>query len=547
MCAAKDVSAIEQDASANFAPQNNAAASGKISGHVYRADTGAPLVKAQVTLIPVTKTSLNITGERRFTLTDADGSYAFAEVASGTYTIGGSHTGFIGRYFDDVWSPEDARILNISSNDTLERIDLRLISAGAISGTVFDEDNQPLMTVQVEAVRIRYMPGGRRQEAPRAIAVTNDLGEFRLFNLPPGNYFVRILTSTVNPQTGKQVLRLAYYPNTMAIENAQPLKITGGNEISGIRLSAGMPSSYSITGSIVDVTGSAGQRKYDVTVHRLNTGENAGPSTPSIDGTFALRGMTAGDYVLMAASTLLGPDAELNGRPREVAGLAIAHVGDGDTRVNIQVSPQVEVSGKVSIENSTGKSATGMLVALWPQLPILGTGPNMFHGEIDRNGLFRIQYLTSGSYDFGTFDTSGMYLKKVLCNGKDYTLLPLTIESGISVKDCAVMLGTDTGVVKGQVLDGEKPAPGLTVIAIAEQRALRQLDRFAVKGKTNANGEYQLSGVVPGDYLLFAVPPDDCETYFDIDFADRNQRDAERVSVKSRETKNIPLKPTAPQ
>jgi len=53
--------------------------------------------------------------------------------------------------------------------------------------------------------------------------------------------------------------------------------------------------------------------------------------------------------------------------------------------------------------------------------------------------------------------------------------------------------------------------------------------------------------VIPGDYLLLAVPTDENETYFDIDFADRNQRDAERVSVKSGETKIVPLKPTAPQ
>jgi hypothetical protein len=46
---------------------------------------------------------------------------------------------------------------------------------------------------------------------------------------------------------------------------------------------------------------------------------------------------------------------------------------------------------------------------------------------------------------------------------------------------------------------------------------------------------------------LFAVPPDDSESYFDIDFADHNQRDAERVSVKSGETKIVTLKPATSQ
>jgi hypothetical protein len=279
----------------------------------------------------------------------------------------------------------------------------------------------------------------------------------------------------------------------------------------------------------------------------VTTGENAAPSTLTTDGTFAIHAMTPGDYLLMATSTLLGPDSQLNGQPRDVSGLAIAHIGEGDARVNIQVSSEAEVSGRVSIENSKGQITPGMLIALWPELPILGIGPNMLHGEVGRSGAFRIQYLPSGNYDFGTYDSDGMYLKNVICNGKDYALLPITIEAGVSLTDCSVTLGTDAGVIKGQVLDAEKPVSGLTVAAIPEQRSLRHLDRFTVIGRTTANGEYQLSGVIPGDYLLFAVPPDDCAAYFDIDFADRNLRDAERVTIKPNETKTVQLKPTTPQ
>ncbi len=171
----------------------------------------------------------------------------------------------------------------------------------------------------------------------------------------------------------------------------------------------------------------------------------------------------------------------------------------------------------------------------------------MLNGETDRSGTFKIHYLISGSYYFSTYGGSGMYLKQAVCNGKDHTFLPLTIEPGIGVSDCVLTMGTDAGVVKGHVLDGGKPVAGLTVVAIPEQRSLRHLDRFTVTGKTNANGEYHLPGVIPGDYLLFAVPPDENEEYFDINFADGNQHDAERVSVKSGETKTVVLKPATPQ
>ena len=140
-----------------------------------------------------------------------------------------------------------------------------------------------------------------------------------------------------------------------------------------------------------------------------------------------------------------------------------------------------------------------------------------------------------------------MYLKKAICNGRDYTLLPLTIDSGATVSDCVLTLATDAGAISGQVLDGNKPIHGERIVAIPEDRSLRHLPRFTAIGTTDANGAYQLSGVIPGDYLLFAVPPDENELYFDINFADRNQRDAERVTVKSSEVKTVALKPTMPQ
>jgi hypothetical protein len=155
-CAVESAAAVDLSAPSqtNINSQKPAPASGQISGHLYQADTGAPLAKAGIVLIPVTGTSLNVTGERRFAVTDAGGFYIFTQVAAGTYTVGTSPQGFISRYFDDVASPEDARILSVSAGETMERIDIRVIRAGVISGTVLDEENHPLQ-VAVQAVRLR--------------------------------------------------------------------------------------------------------------------------------------------------------------------------------------------------------------------------------------------------------------------------------------------------------------------------------------------------------------------------------------------------------
>jgi hypothetical protein len=541
-------------ARANVNSQKIPTGTAQISGHVYRADTGAPLAKGQVTLIPVTGTAVHVTGERRFTLTNGDGAYEFSQVAAGTYTVAARLSGFIGRYFDDVTSEENARILTISAGDNLDKIDIRLGAAGVISGTVLDEENRPLPYANVQAMRVRYIPGGQRTEAARQATFTDDLGNFRLFGLPPGNYYVRIETSRVNPQTGKIVDRIMFYPGSMAMENAQPLKVNAGDEISGIHYSAGIPESYSVSGNIVDTSGTAGQRKFIIAIQRMNVGDSPRPSTSTTSGSFTISGITSGEYLLSATAALPEHDSRSNdfrnnNEMPELSGLAIIKVSDGDTRANIAVSLPAAVTGRVVTDKPSAPPVPGIIVIAQPEIPSVALGANGFNinNETDLNGVFKIPYLPNGNYEFDTYDNPGMYLKKAVCNGKDYTFLPLTIQSGIGVNDCVLTMGTDAGSVKGQVLDGDKPVPGRVVIAIPEDLSLRQLERFTFTGNTNANGEFQLTGIIPGDYLLFAVPLEEDQSYFDINFADRNQRDAERVSVKSGETKTLTLKPSTPQ
>jgi hypothetical protein len=527
--------------------QKTGTASGQISGHIYRADTGAPIVKAEVVLIPVNGTGSEAEGERRYTLTGTDGFYTFGHVAVGTCVVHTSPQGFVSRYFDDAASSEDSRILAVGSGEALERIDIRVVSEGVISGTVLDEDNQPLVGVPVQAVRLSYERGGRRRETPQAAVNTDDLGNFRLYRLPPGNYFVRIENTSINVQTGRQVTQRAYYPGTVSIENAQPLKVADGSEVSGIRFSVIAAPTYSVTGNIVDASGSGGPKQYSVMLLHLSGGDIALNAAASAGGSFTIQGVTPGEYLLHATAMQTKAGAQTKGPSRGIAGYITIRVPDSDVRANVQVSYGTDVAGKVIVENSAGRSVNGIGIGLANEIVDRLTIWSSLGDTTVQNGGFRITNVLSGSYDFSIWNASGMYLKKIVCNGKDFTLAPLTIESGSGASECVVTLGTDAGVIKGRVMDGDKPVVHRMVVAIPEDRALRSVERFTITGNTNSNGEYQLSGVIPGDYFVFAVSPDEDQAYFQIDFADRNQRDAERVSVKSRDTKTVTLKPTTLQ
>jgi hypothetical protein len=541
----------EEPAQAIASAQKTPPEPGQVSGRVFRSDTGAPIAKAEVVLIPAKPNSDVRQDPRFFTTTDAVGAFLIKDVGPGTYAIGVRRAGFVSRDFGvyEIRAREDAETFTLGPGQVLDKIDIRLVPAGVISGTISDEDNQPIAAVLVEAVRLRYARGGRRLESSQIRVWTDDLGNFRLYGLPRGNYFVRAEVENVSAQAGRIVSRLAYYPGTTDVENAQPLKVTPGDEISGIHLSIAPLLVYSITGNIVDVTGLGGPGRYHVSAMNAtdvaNNGGRVTIATSGLDGSFTLRGMPSGVYAIGA--WLMEADSDKPSK-RDVSGHATVRVTDSDVHVNIQANPDVEVSGRVSVDSSSHQSALGISIALWPQNNLNGDyDRNPLKSVSDQHGNFRIRYISSGNYDFAMLPIPGVYLRQAVCSGSDHTLIPLNIEGGAIVNDCVLTLGTDAGTVKGLVLDGDKPVPSRVVVAIPEEVAKRRLERFTFTASTNANGEYQLSGVIPGDYLLFALPPDDDHLYFAGDFADHNQRDAERVSVKSGDTKIVMLKPATSQ
>jgi uncharacterized GH25 family protein len=536
------------------ADQSNSSATpaqpGQISGHVYRADNNEPVPRAIVSLSPMGGRRITVTGAPQSTRTDITGAYTFTTVSPGNYTIAAQHSGYVNAMNGIAFAPET---ITVSAGETLSKIDVRLLAAAVISGTVLDEDNQPLEGAQVSAVSLRYQKGGQQTEQPLKSVTADDQGNFRLYGLPEGNYFLRVVNRNIGIQSGESNFRLAYYPGTPTIESAQRLKATAGAETSGVRFAIGAQSTFTISGSVIDNSDSPGQRRYVVTAIRTSEGQTIGLSNQATnDSSFAIHGVPSGDYLLTARSLtpaapvqIAGPNGSVQIAQRVNSGTAMARVSEADARVNISISGMAEVDGKVAIENSNGQSISGIRVNLQTQ-SFVGGGSASSAGT-DQNGAFKIQNVQTGSYLFSVAGRNDMYLKQAVCSGRDYTYQPLTIDSGITISDCALTLATDTATMKGQVYESDKPVPGLVVVAIPQSLALRHLARYTLTGNTNANGNFQITGMIPGEYLVFAVPKDDEQSYFQIDFADRNQRDAERVSVNSGDTKTVTLKPASSQ
>ncbi len=102
--------------------------------------------------------------------------------------------------------------------------------AGVIAGRITDEFGEPLANTAVSAMRYQTATvSGRRRATACGDAPTNDIGEFRLFGLGPGQYYLSATLPGSNSarrrRTLDEVYAPTYYPGTPNAGTAQPLTI----------------------------------------------------------------------------------------------------------------------------------------------------------------------------------------------------------------------------------------------------------------------------------------------------------------------------------
>src|SRR5262249_22713338 len=143
---------------------------------------------------------------------------------------------------------------------------LTMIASGAISGRVYDSAGEPAANIPVQAFKYSYADGQRTLTDVKG-ASTDDRGEYRLFWLPPGQYYIGAMPSgsgtfnTIvlktagskaqtfvadahfgvilsNDRSGAEKLGEAdvpvYYPGTAETQTAVPVEVRSGADISGV-------------------------------------------------------------------------------------------------------------------------------------------------------------------------------------------------------------------------------------------------------------------------------------------------------------------------
>jgi hypothetical protein len=160
-----------------------------IEGQAISIGTGAPVPHARIVAARVGGTA----AEYRTTVASADGAFPLSGLTAGTYRVFAERAGFL-RGEHGRLTPNVAGLpVTLVDAQAPASISIAMMPTGVISGRVLDQ-GRPVRDVWVRAMRATYVNGERSLNIARYVP-SDDRGEYRLFDLAPGRYFVSALIS----------------------------------------------------------------------------------------------------------------------------------------------------------------------------------------------------------------------------------------------------------------------------------------------------------------------------------------------------------------
>src|SRR5262249_46182201 len=159
---------------------------GRISGRVVAADNGRPVKRA-----PVFVTAAELPSGRGM-MTDDSGIFDLTELPAGRYTLTVSKSGFVSLSYGQRRPLQAGTPLQLADGQQLKGIEFQLPRGSVIGGRVLDEDGEAMPGVMVRVMRYQYLQGDRRL-MPAGAGQTDDKGQYRVWGLMPGDYYVNAI------------------------------------------------------------------------------------------------------------------------------------------------------------------------------------------------------------------------------------------------------------------------------------------------------------------------------------------------------------------
>jgi len=587
---------------------------GTIEGTVVSATNGNPILGARVTVSagtgdarpsfadqlmsaiagsePVDLTSQRIRPGAPFArgrtmpsvTTQADGKFSL-ELEAGVYRIIADANGYAPAELGQRGPVGMGTPIYLESGQTASALTLRMTPTGVVTGRIADAAGMPAEQVPVQVLRATYTRLGQRMMDVGAVAVTNDRGEYRLYGITPGRYYLnagsmvvsdaatiavgRVFFEGIDPQAIPraqaltQIYALTYYPGVTDLNRATPIDVRSGEEARADMI-VRRDTRHSVSGRVID--SSTGKPTQDASIsltYHTRTGgtSSTGERIDPVSGTFSFRDVIPAAYTLRAQGRVV-PPAGARGADSLAAQMAAQVAAEmaaptvtvpvnvsGDVEnVVLTISPSVPLVGRLTV-NGEPPSSLPDFDRLRPGLRQFidgGMNPIGPSVQVSADGSFHFEGIREDDYKFAiTGLPPGLYVEKAEIKGVD--LLSDSIHvSGSPPGLLEVVLQRGTGTINGTVKDGQsRSAAGVQVVLVPEQRGRLDLYRTTMADKT---GRFSFTEVPPVNYRLFSWEAIAPNSYYDPDVLSRYEArgHALRVAQSSSNAVDVNIIPVEP-
>jgi len=526
-------------------------------------------------------------------VTGVDGKFAFPSVPAARYQLVATSPGFVPAEYGQK-RMKGAGLPLIVSGQAMTNLRLEMVPTGAISGRVTDPYGQPIAIADVFVLKSSYQEG-RRILTQFLSAKTDERGEFRVFWLTPGTYYLNVVvpdgtnqadliinSDNINPATSiigvRTILRdvlsrpigtgaaeneahvPVYYPSTTNPQQARPIEVRAGEDIRGIYITAGVVRTFHVRGVVSNFVAGAGMQGQT----RLIPTDPAWPpmQTPldSNTGKFDYGRVVPGSYILYvqirppgatSPADALWATMPLEVREQDVDNLTLV------PRAGINLTGKVVLDGQPA--GTLASLVGGLFLGMRPDPLVTQQAPSP-STRVSPDGTFVLAGAIAGNYRIyappllspnnpallGGLPPSppgleNSYVKSIRVGGADVLdsgvrLIPI---EGLSME---IVLGTNAGSLEGRVTRDGNPAADVTVGMLPNTFSARgyrtDMHRTIL---TDASGHFQLRGLPPGDYKVFAWEDADKDAIMDLDFVRGYEEKGTRIEIADGEKKIIEL------
>ncbi len=492
-----------------------------VSGRVVSAADGAPLRSARVGLIQANAGRRPQRALVYGATTDSDGHFEIKQIEAGRYHFFASHIEYLEQEYQARGTTQGSD-LSLAASQEVSGVLFRLIPACVITGRVVDDGGVPMIGVGVSVFRDRSAdeadddePQAAKQELfTTGAGVTDDRGEYRIFGLEPGAYYIKA-AETADPQNfgsmssgmGQSVLRELgsqyaplFYPGVLQMDQAEVVTLQAGQEMQAdfamrrIKLSE-------VSGKVIGADGSPATGAYvELSNPKVNDWNAELRTDADGRGQFSIKSVPPGSYVLSASQN------DHDGHRYSVR----QTVEVGETKIDSVV---LAIGRGARLQGRIIASGGGSLALDHTQVNLSATSDKERTGSasarVNKDGTFEIEGVSDGSYALMVWGPEqAWFVTSAHLGSEDVFQKGVQVENGAAGGTLEIVIASDGAQLEGTLTDTDQNQP----VAGAQIRARpdpetdynRSRTRF---GSTDQNGHFVLKDAPPGKYRVSARIP----------------------------------------